>query len=203
MACSISSLRSQKDSGSKGPSTSSDSKVSSTCGRDSGTRSANSDTVELQDNKFDASPPQSPFSPRMVEEHQRRPEDDELSSCTHGLRNPRALYMEIPSMDVKQRGSSVDSIRAVWGSPKRHSERFLEFQSSRESEEAPETRSSNCPNAFKRDATSSPRPAVPDLLQPNSDSGALLRETREGSGTGPWLEAQNLTWGRRSVWDEL
>ncbi|KAF5973012.1 hypothetical protein FBULB1_8475 [Fusarium bulbicola] len=99
----------------------------------------------------------------MAEEHQRRPEDDELSSCARELRDLSALYVEMPSMDVKQRGSSVDSIRAVWGSPKRHSERFLEFQFSRESEEAAETRSSKCPNASERyTAQSSTR-------SPNSD----------------------------------
>ncbi|KAF5688963.1 hypothetical protein FCIRC_1593 [Fusarium circinatum] len=171
MARSISSLRSQKDSGSRSSSTSSDLEVSSTC---SDTNSAIPDSSELQDSSStysgsstdsatvqvdfghsgEASPPQSPFSPRMVKEHQPRPEDDELPSCARELHDPRALYLDsicrMPSMDVKQRGSSVDSIRAVWGSPKRHSERFLEFQSSRESEEAAETRSSNCPNPSER-----------------------------------------------------
>ncbi|KAF5558630.1 hypothetical protein FMEXI_271 [Fusarium mexicanum] len=140
MARSISSLRSQKDSGSRSSSTSSDLEASSICDRDSDTSSVNFDSSELQDNSStysgsstdsatvqvdfghsgEASHPQSPFSPRMVEEHQPRPEDDELPSCARELHDPRALYMEMPSMDVKQRGSSVDSIRAVWGSPKRH-----------------------------------------------------------------------------------
>ncbi|KAF5601029.1 hypothetical protein FPANT_1893 [Fusarium pseudoanthophilum] len=90
----------------------------------------------------------------MVEECQRQLEDGELSSYARELHTLRALYIEslrrTPLMDVKRRDSSVDSICAVWGSPKRHSERFLGFESSHESEEASETRSSRFPSASER-----------------------------------------------------
>ncbi|PNP80099.1 hypothetical protein FNYG_06809 [Fusarium nygamai] len=170
MTRSISSPRSRKDGGSRSSSTSSDSEVSSACDRGSDTSSADSNSSELQDNSStysgnstnsttvqadfghsgETSPLQPPFSPRMVEEHQRQLEDDGLSSYARELRDLRALYRETPPMDVKQRVSSADSICAVWGSPKRHSERFLEFESSHESEEASETRSSRFPNASER-----------------------------------------------------
>ncbi|KAG9507994.1 hypothetical protein J7337_001551 [Fusarium musae] len=74
----------------------------------------------------------------MVEECQRQLEDDELSSFARELRDLPALYIDL------------DSIRAAWGSPKRHSERFLEFESSHENEEAPETRPSRFPEASER-----------------------------------------------------
>ncbi|KAF5551778.1 hypothetical protein FNAPI_7384 [Fusarium napiforme] len=81
-------------------------------------------------------------------------EDDELSSYARELHTLHALYIEslrrTPLMDVKRRDSSLDSICAVWGSPKRHSELFLEFESSHESEEASETRSSRFPSASGR-----------------------------------------------------
>ncbi|KAG5819446.1 hypothetical protein H9Q74_005292 [Fusarium xylarioides] len=174
MTRSISSLQSQKDAGSRSPSTSSDSEVSSVCDGGPDTSSVNSDCSELQDNSStysgnstdsttvqvdfghsgETSPPQSPFSPRMAEEHQHRPEDDGLSSYAHELRELRALYIDslrrTSPIDVKQRGSSIDSIRAVCGSPKRHSERFLEFKCNHESEEAAETRSSRYHNASER-----------------------------------------------------
>ncbi|EWG36338.1 hypothetical protein FVEG_14657 [Fusarium verticillioides 7600] len=85
----------------------------------------------------------------MVEECQRQLEDDELSSFARELRDLPALYIDslrrTPTMD-----SSLDSIRAAWGSPKRHSERFLEFESSHENEEAPETHPSRFPKASER-----------------------------------------------------
>ncbi|KAF5627166.1 hypothetical protein F25303_10875 [Fusarium sp. NRRL 25303] len=150
------------------------SEVSSTGDRGSDTSFMNSDSSELQDNSStysgnstdsttvqvdsdhegETSPTQPPFSLRMVEEDQRRAEDDGLPNYARDLLDLHALYIDSlgrsPPMDVKQRSSSVDSIRAVWGSPKPHSERFLEFQSSRESEEDAETRSSTCSNASER-----------------------------------------------------
>ncbi|KAF5720339.1 hypothetical protein FMUND_4161 [Fusarium mundagurra] len=176
MTRSISSLRSQKGGGSRSSRKSSDSEVSSACERRSDTSSANSDSSELQDNsstysgnstdrttvQFDSghngeTSPLQPlfFSPRMVEEHQHQLEDDGLSSYARELRDLRALYLETPPMDVKQRGSSVDSIHAVWGSPKGRSERFLEFETSHESEEAAETRSSRFHNGSERYAAQS------------------------------------------------
>lgn len=111
MARSISSLRSQKDGGSRSSSTSSDSKVSSTCDRESDTSSVNSDSSELQDtsstysgnstdsttvqvdfdHRGETSPLQPPFSPRMVSEHQSRPKYAGFSNYTH---DPRAIYIE-------------------------------------------------------------------------------------------------------------
>ncbi|KAG4265129.1 hypothetical protein FPRO06_00409 [Fusarium proliferatum] len=174
MARSIYSLRSQKNGGSRSSNTSWDSDASSACDRGSDTSSTNSDSREPQDtsstysanstdsttaqvdsdHKEETSSLQPPFSPRMIEEDQRRPEDDGLPNYARDLLDLQALYVDSlgrsPPMDVKQRSSSIDSIHAVWGSPKPHSERFLEFQSSRESEEAAETRSSRCPNASER-----------------------------------------------------
>ncbi|KAF4439981.1 hypothetical protein FACUT_3756 [Fusarium acutatum] len=114
MARSISSLQCEKDIGGRGSSTSSDSEVSPACDRGSDMSSANSDSSELLDtsstysgnrtgsttaqvdfdHKGETSPIQSPFSPQMVDEHQRRPEDDGLSSYARELRDLRALYLE-------------------------------------------------------------------------------------------------------------
>ncbi|KAF5244228.1 hypothetical protein FOXYS1_15261, partial [Fusarium oxysporum] len=111
MARSISSLRSQKDGGSRSSSTSSDSKVSSTCDRESDTSAVNSDSSELQDtsstysgnstdsttvqvdfdHRGETSPLQPPFSPRMVSEHQSRPKYAGFSNYTH---DPRAIYID-------------------------------------------------------------------------------------------------------------
>ncbi|KAL9574259.1 hypothetical protein ACKAV7_001551 [Fusarium commune] len=196
MARSISSLRSQKDGGSRSSSTSSDSKVSSTCDRESNTSSVKSDSSELQDTSstysgnstdsttdqvdFDrrgeTSPLQLPFSPRMVSEHQCRPKYAGFSNYTRG---PRAIYID------------ADSIRAVWGSPERHSERFSELQSSLQRNETAETRSFSYINASgpntAQSSTRSPNSVVAEAhgdattttgarpLHPTSDSDELFR----------------------------
>ncbi|ENH61593.1 hypothetical protein FOC1_g10016414 [Fusarium oxysporum f. sp. cubense race 1] len=175
MARSISSLRSQKDGGSRSSSTSSDSKVSSTCDRESDTSSVNSNSSELQDtsstysgnstdsntvqvdfdHRGETSPLQPPFSPRMVSEHQSRPYSLGRS----------------PPMDVKRRRSSADSIRAVWGSPERHSEGFPGFQSSRQSDETAETHSSSCTHASgPNTAQSSTRPPSSVVTEAHGDA---------------------------------
>ncbi|KAF5629451.1 hypothetical protein F52700_7775 [Fusarium sp. NRRL 52700] len=183
MTRSISPFRSQKDSGCRSSSTSSDSEVSSACDRGSDSNSTNSDSNELQDSSstysgnstdsttaqvdFDHNdetlPLQPYFSPRMVEGHQLQPEDDGLPKYARDLLDLYALYKNSlgisPPIDVKSRGSSVDSIRVVCGSPDRHSEHFLEFQSSRQREEATETSSSRLPNATKQDTAQSTHPS--------------------------------------------
>ncbi|KAL7762386.1 hypothetical protein ACKLNR_008921 [Fusarium oxysporum f. sp. zingiberi] len=178
MARSISSLRSQKDGGSRSSSTSSDSKVSSTCDRESDTSSVNSDSSELQDtsstysgnstdsttvqvdfdHRGETSPLQPPFSPRMVSGHQSRPKYAGFSNYTH---NPRAIYID------------ADSIRAVWGSPERHSEGFPGFQSSRQSDETAETHSSSCTHA------SGPNTAQSSTRSPSS----VVTEAHGGATT--------------------
>ncbi|KAI3574161.1 hypothetical protein IWW34DRAFT_823268 [Fusarium oxysporum f. sp. albedinis] len=180
MARSISSLRSQKDGSSRSSSTSSDSKVSSTCDRESDTSSVNSDSSELQDtsstysgnstdsttvqvdfdHRGETSPLQPPFSPRMVSEHQSRPKYAGFSNYTH---DPRAIYIE--------RRSSADSIRAVWGSPERHSEGFPGSQSSRQSDETAETHSSSCTHASgPNTAQSSPRSPSSVVTEAHGDA---------------------------------
>ncbi|KAM5379288.1 hypothetical protein ACJA88_005848 [Fusarium oxysporum] len=227
MARSISSLRSQKDGGSRSSSTSSDSKVSSTCDRESDTSAVNSDSSELQDtsstysgnstdsttvqvdfdHRGETSPLQPPFSPRMVSEHQSRPKYAGFSNYTH---DPRAIYIESPPMDVKRRRSSAVSIRAVWGSPERHSEGFPGFQSSRQSDETAETHSSSCTHA------SGPNTAQSSTCSPSSVVTEAHGDATTTTGArpfyilvliptccSPWMGAQNLTWNRRSVWEEF
>ncbi|KLO79159.1 Uncharacterized protein LW93_2525 [Fusarium fujikuroi] len=114
MARSISSLRSQKNGGSRSSNTSWDSDVSSACDRGSDTSSTNSDSSEPQDisstysgnstdsttvqvdsdHKEETSSLQPPFSPRMIEEDQRRPEDDGLPNYARDLLDLQALYVE-------------------------------------------------------------------------------------------------------------
>ncbi|KAI1022845.1 hypothetical protein LB503_000281 [Fusarium chuoi] len=114
MARSISLLGSQKDGGSRSSSTSSVSGVSSTGDRGSDMSSMNSESSELQDNSStysgnstdsttvqvdsdhegETSSTQPPFSPRMVEEDQCRPEDDGLPNYARDLLDLHAFYIE-------------------------------------------------------------------------------------------------------------
>ncbi|KAG7420940.1 hypothetical protein Forpe1208_v000402 [Fusarium oxysporum f. sp. rapae] len=128
----------------------------------------------------------------MVSEHQCRPKYAGFSNYTRG---PRSIYIDSlgrsPPMDVKRRRSSADSIRAVWGSPERHSERFSELQSSLQSNETAETRSFSYTNASgpntAQSSTRSPNSVVTEAhgdattttgarpLHPTSDSDELFR----------------------------
>ncbi|KAH7269377.1 uncharacterized protein BKA55DRAFT_532030 [Fusarium redolens] len=188
MAHFISSFRSQMKSGNRMSDMSSDSKLSSTFDKESDTSSAYSDYSEFQDssstyagNSTDSTTVQvnfdhwgerddhaltstlqrPPFSPRVVAEHQRRSKS--------------------PIMDLKARRSSADSIRAVWGSPERHSRRSSEFQSSHQSNDTAETRSSR---RYVPTTLEDTRPRVTPVHRTRSVTEAR-RDATSTAGTRP------------------